>query len=182
MPRLLLINGLPGSGKSTLARRYAQEHPLSLCLDIDVIRGLLGAWKEQPSDAGLLARRLATAMARRVLGEGHDVVVPQFLAQPGFIEELQVLADGLGVEFIEVVLLEEPVRAARRLAERAAGPLTTTQRDAHELLDRDGGLDAVVPELHRRLQQMIDHRPATVVVTPVLNDVDQTYRKLIDRI
>lgn len=35
MPRLVLINGAPGSGKSTLARRYAQDHPLTLALDID---------------------------------------------------------------------------------------------------------------------------------------------------
>ncbi|MGH4020323.1 MAG: AAA family ATPase [Pseudonocardiaceae bacterium] len=117
MARLLLINGLPGSGKSTLARRYGDEHPLSLCLDIDVVRGLLGSWKDQPSEAGLLARRLAAAMARVALGEGRDVVVPQFLARPGFIEELQVLADELGVKFVEVVLLEEPDRAARRLAQ-----------------------------------------------------------------
>jgi hypothetical protein len=31
---------------------------------------------------GLLARRLALAMARMTLDEGRDVVVPQFLARP----------------------------------------------------------------------------------------------------
>ena len=87
MPRLLLINGLPGSGKSTLAARYVAERPLALCLDVDVVRGLLGAWSDRPHEAGLLARRLALAMARLVLGEGRDVVVPQFLARPAFIGE-----------------------------------------------------------------------------------------------
>lgn len=181
MGRLLLINGLPGSGKSTLARCYTAEHPLSLALDIDVVRGLLGAWKDQPSEAGLLARRLATAMARVALGDGRDVVVPQFLARPGFIDELQDLADELGVEFVEVVLLEDPERATRRLAQRAAEPMNATQRDAHELLERDGGLDAI-PELHQRLRKIIDARPATVLVRPTLDDVDQTYLDLIDRI
>jgi adenylate kinase family enzyme len=35
VPRLVLINGAPGSGKSTLASRYAQDHPLTLALDVD---------------------------------------------------------------------------------------------------------------------------------------------------
>jgi predicted kinase len=38
MPRMILLNGPPSCGKSTLARRYAQEHPLSLNLDVDRIR------------------------------------------------------------------------------------------------------------------------------------------------
>jgi predicted kinase len=61
--RLILINGLPGSGKSTLARRYAQDHPLTLVLDIDVVRGLLSAWMQDPPQSGLLARDLALTMA-----------------------------------------------------------------------------------------------------------------------
>ena len=92
MPRLLLINGLPGSGKSTLAARYVADRPLALCLDVDVVRGLLGAWQEHPHEAGLLARRLALAMARVALHEGRDVVVPQFLGRPQFIGELEALA------------------------------------------------------------------------------------------
>jgi hypothetical protein len=68
VPLLLLINGLPGSGKSTLAARYVADRPLALCLDVDVVRGLLGAWTDVPHEAGLLARRLALTMARVVLG------------------------------------------------------------------------------------------------------------------
>lgn len=43
MTRLLLINGLPGTGKSTLASRYCADRPLSVCLDIDVVRGCSAA-------------------------------------------------------------------------------------------------------------------------------------------
>ena len=49
VPRLVLINGAPGSGKSTLARRYAQDHPLTLALDIDRVRGMLGRWLDTPT-------------------------------------------------------------------------------------------------------------------------------------
>jgi predicted kinase len=181
VPRLLLINGLPGSGKSTLAARYVAERPLALCLDVDVVRGLLGAWSDRPHDAGLLARRLALAMARLALGEGRDVVVPQFLARPAFIGELEALAGALGAEFVEVVLVEEPDVAAERLAQRAAGPMTAVQRDAHRMLDRAGGLDTV-PALHRRLHDVLSSRPHARRVEPVPGDVERTYRDLLDRL
>jgi len=42
VPRLILLNGPPAAGKSTLAQMYADEHPLTLNLDIDKIRSLLG--------------------------------------------------------------------------------------------------------------------------------------------
>jgi predicted kinase len=179
VPRLLLINGLPGSGKSTLAARYVADRPLALCLDIDVVRGLLGAWPDVPHDAGLLARRLALAMARVALREGRDVVVPQFLARPEFIGELEALAGELGVEFVEVVLVEEPDVAIVRLTERAAGPMTAVQRDAHLMLDRTGGLDSV-PQLHGRLHALLARRPDARRVEPVSGDIERTYRLLLD--
>ncbi|MGH8878730.1 MAG: AAA family ATPase [Stackebrandtia sp.] len=73
MPRLILINGAPGCGKSTLARRYADRFPLTLNLDIDLIRGQLGRWKDDPGAAGALARDIAVAAARTQLASGHNV-------------------------------------------------------------------------------------------------------------
>jgi predicted kinase len=181
VPRLLLINGLPGSGKSTLAARYVADRPLALCLDVDVVRGLLGAWTDVPHEAGLLARRLALTMARVVLGAGRDVVVPQFLGRAEFIGELEALAAELGVEFVEVVLVEEPDVAVARLTQRAAGPMTAVQRDAHAMLDRAGGL-GTVPELHRRLHRVLATRPRTRRIEPVPGDIERTYRLLLDRL
>jgi predicted kinase len=42
MARLLLLNGPPGIGKSTLARRWADDRPGTLCLDVDLLHRFLG--------------------------------------------------------------------------------------------------------------------------------------------
>ena len=54
--RLVLLNGAPGSGKSTLARLYAERHPLTLALDLDLLRSMLGSWLDEPTEAGLITR------------------------------------------------------------------------------------------------------------------------------
>ena len=83
------------------------------------------------------------------------------------------------MEFVEVVLVEEPDVAVARLAQRAAGPMTAVQRDAHAMLDRAGGL-GTVPELHRGCTSVLAGRPHARRVEPVPGDVEQTYRTLLD--
>ncbi|WP_410647284.1 hypothetical protein [Amycolatopsis sp. cmx-4-54] len=67
MPRLSVLNGPPACGKSTLARRYAEEHPLTLNLDVDdvIIPQFLGR-------AGFL-ERLETLAGEAA--EFHEIVV-----------------------------------------------------------------------------------------------------------
>jgi predicted kinase len=111
MPRLIVLNGLPGTGKSTLAQLYVDDHPLALNLDIDRVRALLGRWPDHRSAAGLLARAIALAAARTHLAAGHDVIIPQLLARPTFLEQAEDLAAGLAVPFHELVL-DRPDRHA----------------------------------------------------------------------
>lgn len=133
--KLILLNGPPGSGKSTLARRYADDHPPALALDVDHIRSMIGGRRASPGEAGLLARDIAVAAARTHLGAGHDVVVPQLVARPGFPERLAALANECGARFHEVVLLPGREVARRRFAARgsseveAAAPLTDPELD-----------------------------------------------------
>ena len=178
MPRLVLINGAPSSGKSTLAKRYVEEHPLTLALDIDVVRAMLGRWLDQPVEAGLLARRMALEMARAQLLADRDVVIPQFLGRLDFLLPLERLCNDVRAEFIEVVLLAEPHDLAHRFARRSARPQTAEHRDAFALLQRSGGLPAL-PGMYDRLTQVVASRPQTRAVVTVDGQIEQAYRDLL---
>lgn len=96
MARPVLINGAPGSGKSTLARMYVDDHQLALALDFEAVRAMLGHGLDEPTEAGLIARRMALEMARVQLTAGRDVLVPQFLGRPDFVVSLERLCHDVG--------------------------------------------------------------------------------------
>jgi predicted kinase len=176
MPLLVLMNGLPGSGKSTLAERYAGDHPLTLVLDVDAVRGLLGAWLDHTSEAGLSARDLALAMARTHLTAGRDVVVPQFLGRADFIHALARVAGEAGARFVEVALIVDPAEASRRFATRTRHSRLPRDRDAATLLDRSGGLDAFT-RMQTQLEAVLTDRPTTRRLA-AREDVESVYHAL----
>ena len=178
MARLVLLNGAPGSGKSTLASRYAEAHPLTLALDIDVLRAMLGGWLDRPTEAGLRARSMALEIARVQLAAGGDVLVPQFLGRLDFVLQLERLARRVGAEFVELALLSDPEEASRRFVERARHPETRAHRDATALLDRSGGVDAL-PAMYSQLLDVIAHRPLNRTITTFTGQVDRAYRDLL---
>lgn len=177
MPRVIVLNGPPGSGKSTVARRYADEHPPALNLDIDRIRALVGGWRDDPGRAGRLARAIALAAARTHLAAGHDVVIPQFLARPEFLGQVERLAEESGAELHEIVLLDGKESTVRRFAERTRGSADPVHADAAELLERAGGLGAL-PGMYDELLALAATRPAATVVR-VHGGVNETYRDVL---
>lgn len=175
--RLILVNGPPASGKSTIAARFVSGHRLALNLDVDVVRGMLGAWIEMPSDAGVAARRLAIAMTAAHLAGGHDVVVPQFLARVDFILELEAVARAAGAQFVETALIVSRADTLRAFVARSAEPETQQHRDANEILERTGGIDAL-GAMHDRFMGLLDTRPSVHRVRVVRGDVESTLRLL----
>lgn len=171
MTRLILINGAPGSGKSTLAARLGQATTMMLCLDIDTLRAQLGRWRQDPQRAGLAARDLAVAMIATHLHAGYDVVVPQFLARPDFVDRLAGVASEGGGEFVHVALVSSPEAAATQFEARADST-GANHADARFLQAQDGAED--VAALYRRLQAMLVTRPEVRYVAVIPGDVDAT--------
>jgi predicted kinase len=158
---LLVINGAPGVGKSTLARRYADEHPLALVIDIDMIRTHLGRWVER-DESKLVARDLAVALTRAHLLGGYDVVVAQYLGRPEFIERLALVATEVGTPFVEVLLSDDTDAIIERFRRRRA----EYEREGLEHPELELEADAIAAELplaHERLLRDAGSRAALVV-------------------
>jgi predicted kinase len=175
---LILLNGPPGSGKSTLAQLYVDDHPLALNLDVDRIRALLGRWADRATEAGLLARALTLVMARAHLEAGYDVIIPQYLGRPAFIEQLEQLADDAGVAFHELVLLDTKPNMLRRFADRTrAGAHAGHIEAAAQLQGRD---HEVLAEMHDRLMAVIDRRLNARRIHSEDGRIQQTYERILD--
>ncbi len=177
MARLILLNGPPASGKSTLARRFVETAPLALCLDIDVVRSMLGAWIDAPDDSGHHARSLALAMAETHLRAGHDVIVPQFLGRTDFIDQLSNAANKAQATFVETALWLDRQTAIAAFADRRQSPSDQTHHDAAALVDRSEHADPV-GEMYDRFVQVVKSRPSTRRVEVVRGDVDNTFKRL----
>jgi predicted kinase len=172
---LLLINGPPGVGKSTLGRLLVQEHPLALCLDIDLLRRSLGRWDEHPQQSGLLARDLAVAAARAHLMSGHAVVIPQFLGRLAFVERLELLAREVGVTFRHIALMDSRDNAMARFLARASAP---DAREEHREASALAGGEAGLGQMYDGLLSLLAARPEAVLVRSVEGDVEGTLLRL----
>jgi hypothetical protein len=150
---------------------------MALNLDIDLIRGQLGAWAALPADAGVAARRLAIAMTATHLANGHDVVVPQFLAGEEFIAELASTTDQTGSAFVEIALIVSRAEAIEAFVGRSASPDNQQHRDAHELVERFGGT-AALGEMYDRYIELLDTRPHALRIDVRRGDVEGTLRTI----
>jgi predicted kinase len=175
VPTLLHLNGPPGIGKSTLSALWAERHPGTLNLDIDVLHPLIGGWRDPEQDTHALARPLAKAMAAAYLATGHDVVLPQYLGRLDEIESFERIAHEQGAELREVVLLDDKPGAIARFDQRRDD---TAWNQHNRRVVADLGGEAFLADMYDRLLVMMAVRPAAVVVRSVPDAVEETYLAL----
>lgn len=175
MPHLIVLNGPPGIGKSTVALRYIQDHPMALSLEQDIVRSLLGGWNTREAESNALARELCLAMARVHLVAGHDVVVPQFVANPEYLDRLAGLGRDVDAQHIEFVLLDDLSSAERRFHARINDPRTAEhQRLAAASIEEAGGY----AHQHARLSRCLAGR-GSIEIHSIEGDPDGTCRAVL---
>jgi predicted kinase len=175
--RLIVLNGPPAVGKSTLAQRYVDDHPLALNLDIDSLRRLLGRWQDDANRAGLLARALTLTLAREHLGNGYDVVLPQYLGNPAFLAEAEAVAAAVGAEFFEFVLTDNRDEILRRFNARTARAEDPKHVESGRMVARLGGDDTIFA-MCDRLLLIISARPRARLIPCPEGAVEEVYLAL----
>ncbi len=141
MSVLLHLNGAPGVGKSTVAERLVASRPGWLNCDIDVLRTLLGGWRDDFVGAGARARPLAREMMAAQLATGCGVVLPQLIMEDRELAQFRSLATVSGVPYLHVFLEASDAELAMRWQRRSDQPwVAASQRILRSL----GGNDAVL--------------------------------------
>jgi predicted kinase len=171
MPKLVLVNGPPGVGKSTLARRYADAYPMTLALEIDVIRAMIGSWLEAAERSGLAARRIALQAAVTHLEAGYDVIVPQLLTRREFVHDLEVCAEGVGAAFHEVTLVD----AKAAVLDRAIGRVEPSGGFSARALAAKQGHS--LEDSYDAFMDALASRPEAVVIDA--SSIDDAYGALV---
>jgi len=179
VPRLVLLNGPPGIGKSTLSALYAERHPGTLNLDIDSLHRLVGGWRDFGGRVHEIMRPVALAMAAAHLRGGRDVVVPQYLAHLHEIAAFEDVAREQGAVFDEVVLLASREEAIGRFAHRAEHDDDPWIQHSSSWVAGRGG-QALLGSMYDTLLDVVDLRPAAVVVHGGSGAVEDTYRLVVD--
>ena len=157
VPKLILLNGPPGVGKSTLARRFADEHPMTLALEVDNVRAMIGAWLAESEHSGLAARQIALGMAATHLRAGYDVIVPQLLTRRGFVDELSAIATAEGASFCEITLLDDRAAVLARATQRSEpnGRFSARALIAKQGSSLEAAYDAFVVALNERPEALV---------------------------
>lgn len=145
---------------------------MTLALEIDVLRAMIGSWLEDPHRSGLAARRVALAVATAHLEAGYDVIVPQLLTRREFVEELHAAADRAGAAFRELTLMDDRTAVVERAATREEQGFSARALAAKQGHTLDDAYDAFAEALAAR--------PEAEVIDA--SSLEATYTELVRRL
>lgn len=156
-----------------MAHRYADNHPGTLCLDVDVLVGQVGGWREDFTAACLVARAHGLALAKSHLHDGQDVVVPQLVTSFDQGNPFEVAAAEVGARYVEVALLVDIDEHIRRLREKE--PASDVEARIQSSLDTSD----LVERIRGHLAEYLHGRPDTIQLDTTGLTIDQTYVRLM---
>ena len=177
MPRLIHLNGPPGIGKSTLAQLYADDHPGVLNLDIDLLRPLIGGWRDRFAETGAIVRPLALGMAGAHLAGGRDVIMPQFLGRLTEVERFEAVAHGNGAAFCEIALMDSKGQSVERFYRRGGDGGPGWHQYARQVVELGGG-PALLARHYDQLADVLAARPGVIVLPSAEGEIQETYQAL----
>jgi predicted kinase len=176
MPTLIHLNGPSGVGKSTLARRYVDDHPGVLNLEIDTVASLIGDWRENFFGVLPAARHIAIAMAEAHLRNGCDVVMPQLVTSVDEAERFESAAGRAGAEYVEIALTLELVEQIERF--RAKANCSEVNVHIERAVTAEGG-DDLLQRIHQHFGTYIAQRPAALRLSTSDADVSESYSQVL---
>ena len=179
--KLIILNGPLGIGKSTLAKRYGEDHPMTLVLDIDEVWSMLSNWREEKEVSAPLSKKMALEMARIALTAGHDVIVPQIIQTSELAESLEKLSKECGAHYYEILLIVDEEESIRRYIERGKRDGNPTGFRVGGIIDTSGR-EVKLAEMYDNMIEVSSERPNVTKIVPLLGDIQGTYTDLLKQI
>lgn len=142
MSVLLHLNGAPGVGKSAIAEQLVASRPGWLNCDMDILRTLIGGWRDDHARAGAQIRPVAREMIATQLATGRGVVLPQLMIHDAELAMFKSLATVCGVPYLHVFLVASREELAVRWQRRTDG--TAWAMASQRILRELGGTEAVL--------------------------------------
>lgn len=158
-----------------MARRHVDEHPGTLALDLDVLTGLIGGWRDDFFAALEVARAHGWAMAANHLRDGYDVVLPQLVTSFDRGPGPEVVAREAGATYVEVALLVDDDEHLRRM--RGKQPINEVETRVQTLLEDPNS--NLVTRIRGHLAEYLADRPDAIRVDTTGLGEDATYTRLL---
>lgn len=142
---------------------------------------MISRWREEKEVTGPLSKKIALSMAKAVLEDGHNVIVPQILQTEELADNLQELAANCQADYFEVLLDVHKDEAIKRFIERG-------KSQGHPTGFREGGIiatsgrEAKLAEMYDNMVTVAENRSHVIRIEPILNDIDATYHVLIEAV
>jgi predicted kinase len=177
-PKLIVLNGNPGMGKSTLSQRYANEHPMTLNLDVDRLWHLLGQWQVSMPQSEVQKYKFAYALAGVHLADGYSVIVADHIQHAEVYQRFQKIAEAHSAVFVEAVLLSTVDDAIERCKTRAKNMGYETGFRPGGVLDTNGR-EAKLTSMHQNMLAAIATREHMIRIHSVEGDIEGAYQQLL---